>query len=664
MADAKLEIVLAARNASQQAFAQYKRDVESVGQSLNSLKGIIAGLGGLAALNRALDLAAAGAAIDRQAKAFDNLAAASGASSKRIIEDLKRMSRGFVAEADIVKAAGTAMMLGIPADKLSDLMKIAEATSRQTGQTVTQAFDDISRGVARESKLILDNLGIIVDVEKANQEYARSLGKTSAALTEAERRQAFMNSVLKSGDELVRRIGGAAGDMDDVNRMVAKHADLWNEVSRAIARAINKDLPAYLKAIDWITEKLKGAGGGGAPDGDALRREIEMLRSLEAKGMAQPGSAWAKQAEYARRFGAGSEALAADERRSAEWRKPDWYASWREREGQYAADTEAQQKAAIEARERWLKDQQDRAKKAADETKRQLQALTDEVKKAREDFDLALMGGSRLDEYMAGGQNENAILRMHQENAARLDKELLGQGSEAMIADQQAFDEWKRRTQDSFNIMTELSERTAERMQDNFSDLFFDAFKGELKSLEDYANAIFDSILRAAADMAGQMMTQAIFGSKAVGGTAGGGGLLGSIIGMFGGGGPEQLGQYSAKGNVFGPAGIMAFARGGVVDRPTVFPFARGMGLMGEAGPEAIMPLKRNAKGELGVSGGAGGVVVEMHNHGTQASVSEQVDPSGLRRLIINTVAGDVVSGGDIAKAHRAYFGARPRGRV
>jgi hypothetical protein len=40
---------------------------------------------------------------------------------------------------------------------------------------------------------------------------------------------------------------------------------------------------------------------------------------------------------------------------------------------------------------------------------------------------------------------------------------------------------------------------------------------------------------------------------------------------------------------------------GGIVSRPTLFPFARGIGLMGEAGPEAILPLRRGRGGRLGV---------------------------------------------------------------
>lgn len=60
------------------------------------------------------------------------------------------------------------------------------------------------------------------------------------------------------------------------------------------------------------------------------------------------------------------------------------------------------------------------------------------------------------------------------------------------------------------------------------------------------------------------------------------------------------VGLY-AKGGIFNHGEVTAFANGGVVDRPTNFSFAGGMGLMGEAGPEAIMPLTRGPDGKLGV---------------------------------------------------------------
>jgi phage-related minor tail protein len=64
----------------------------------------------------------------------------------------------------------------------------------------------------------------------------------------------------------------------------------------------------------------------------------------------------------------------------------------------------------------------------------------------------------------------------------------------------------------------------------------------------------------------------------------------------------------------FAQGRVMPFAKGGVVSSPTTFGMRGGTGLMGEAGPEAIMPLARGADGRLGVRGGGGSSVnVTMH---------------------------------------------------
>jgi phage-related minor tail protein len=69
-----------------------------------------------------------------------------------------------------------------------------------------------------------------------------------------------------------------------------------------------------------------------------------------------------------------------------------------------------------------------------------------------------------------------------------------------------------------------------------------------------------------------------------------------------------------AKGGAFAQGRVMPFADGGVVRGPVGFPMRGGMGLMGEAGPEAIMPLSRGPDGKLGVRAEGGrGVSVVMN---------------------------------------------------
>ena len=109
----------------------------------------------------------------------------------------------------------------------------------------------------------------------------------------------------------------------------------------------------------------------------------------------------------------------------------------------------------------------------------------------------------------------------------------------------------------------------------------------------------------------------------------------------------------SANGNVFHSAGLHAYANQ-VVDNPTFFPFAKGVGLMGEAGPEAIMPLTRTSSGRLGVqaqgTAGAVNVVVNVSSDGTgttKTSTTKNQDFSmgnALGRLVGTAVQSEMMN--------------------
>jgi tape measure domain-containing protein len=122
------------------------------------------------------------------------------------------------------------------------------------------------------------------------------------------------------------------------------------------------------------------------------------------------------------------------------------------------------------------------------------------------------------------------------------------------------------------------------------------------KSLQQVASDLLNSIANRLLDVA---INLALFGVMS--GTGTGGGLLGGLF------------KPNAMGNAYAKNGIVPFAYGGVVNRPTLFPFAKGIGLMGEAGPEAILPLRRGSDGRLGVSSNGGGSTV----------VNVSVDASG-----------------------------------
>ncbi|MPZ41603.1 MAG: hypothetical protein GEU95_26870 [Rhizobiales bacterium] len=117
-------------------------------------------------------------------------------------------------------------------------------------------------------------------------------------------------------------------------------------------------------------------------------------------------------------------------------------------------------------------------------------------------------------------------------------------------------------------------------------------------------NKIADKLIEMAAQ---QLVNNAFGGAGGLLSLFGGGGGGGGYLGTTGGTGIPGIGGLYANGAAFNHGNVIPFARGGVVDRPTLFPFANGAGLMGEAGPEAIMPLRRGSDGKLGVQNVGGG---------------------------------------------------------
>ena len=153
------------------------------------------------------------------------------------------------------------------------------------------------------------------------------------------------------------------------------------------------------------------------------------------------------------------------------------------------------------------------------------------------------------------------------------------------------------------NALTELQERVqsiADTIKSSMSDAFMSIVDGT-KSAKEAFKDMARNIIKQLYDV---LVIQRLVGSfNATTGV--GSGLVGMIMGAF-----------QADGGVWrGGSQVQAFANGGVVGGPMTFPMSNGMtGLMGEAGPEAIMPLKRGKDGKLGVQaeGGGGSVVVNQ----------------------------------------------------
>ena len=122
----------------------------------------------------------------------------------------------------------------------------------------------------------------------------------------------------------------------------------------------------------------------------------------------------------------------------------------------------------------------------------------------------------------------------------------------------------------------------------------------------------------------------------------------------------------NAHGNAFDSNGIIPYAHGGsftnqIISKPTYFRYGGNFGVMGEAGPESIMPLRRMANGDLGVaaSGGEGANVTVniINNSGADVQKEERTDAEGNKQIdvIIGQLVNNHIASGKADRAMSRY---------
>lgn len=229
-------------------------------------------------------LAEVGAQVERVSNSYEMLARSAGESSQAMLQAMREASRGTISDADLMLSANRAMMLGVAdtAEEMATLLEIASARGRAMGLTTAQAFDDIVTGLGRGSAMILDNLGIVVDLQRAYEQYAATLGKTARELTEAEKKQALINQVLQDGQRIVEEADGALDDSAAASeRLAASWANMRAEMGQNIAPDVAAFKNFWADVVDGITwlaseeSKLQAQVNAAARDLDFWRSRAE-----------------------------------------------------------------------------------------------------------------------------------------------------------------------------------------------------------------------------------------------------------------------------------------------------------------------------------------------------------------------------------------------------
>lgn len=193
----------------QQMANQASQAVAGIGQG-----GAVAGLGSVASgamgaanavasiVNQAFDAAKALADMAKEGAKLQTLDAAFkalGGSAKQMAE-LRDLTGGLVSDEDLQQASNLAKLFKLPADEIPKLIKLAQGASAALGTTVSKAISDTFTAASRQSKMIADNMGIVIgDMSIMYQDFAKKHGKTVDQLTDKDKQLAFVQKMIAEG---------------------------------------------------------------------------------------------------------------------------------------------------------------------------------------------------------------------------------------------------------------------------------------------------------------------------------------------------------------------------------------------------------------------------------------------------------------------------------
>ena len=190
-------------------------------------------------VNQVIRFAREAAKVESMARGFNTLTGATE-NSTVALDKLKEATNGTMSEFDLFQQANNAMILGVTknSDEMAEMFDIAQRLGRSLGRDTRTSIESLVTGIGRQSRLMLDNIGIITKVGDANEKYARSLGKSVDQLTDTERRQAFFNATMEAARFKVALLGDEVlTTQDSFDQFDSAMSNLRNNIGEGLGGA-------------------------------------------------------------------------------------------------------------------------------------------------------------------------------------------------------------------------------------------------------------------------------------------------------------------------------------------------------------------------------------------------------------------------------------------
>ena len=177
---------------------------------------------------------------------------ATGIAMKTLTNDIIKATEAQITFTDASQAAAIGIASGLNPDQLKRLGKAAKDVSQVLGRDVTDSFNRLVRGVTKAEPELLDELGIILRLKKATEDYGLVINKHADDLTAFERTQAVVNEVLEQSEEKYSKILKiTGGSVNEFAQLGKAFDDIINKI-KELAAAVAGPLATVLIDKPWM----------------------------------------------------------------------------------------------------------------------------------------------------------------------------------------------------------------------------------------------------------------------------------------------------------------------------------------------------------------------------------------------------------------------------
>jgi len=207
--------------------------------------------------------------------AFNSMVEGWGKDADEFLKHTQEVSNGMISNTEIMKNMNlAAALVGDEfAQTLPDAMGLLQKAAAATGQSLDYMLSSYTTGIARESKMILDNLGLSIDLAAAKEEYAISIGKTTEQLTAQEQKMALTVATLEG----LNKAYGNMPDVPDQTVAIAQMETAWANLKDTLGLFLAEALTPAIQGLNELAQ-------------DHLPKIQEWLNSMDEETKKNVGS--------------------------------------------------------------------------------------------------------------------------------------------------------------------------------------------------------------------------------------------------------------------------------------------------------------------------------------------------------------------------------------